>query len=66
MSKILPKAKLKHYGLIVLAEEISKQHNIDYVVWLLVATFLQTYNEKEQTKQRNIQNAQLVKEHQES
>ena len=34
--KSLPKAKLKSFGLILFAGEISKQPNIDSVVWLLV------------------------------
>jgi hypothetical protein len=33
--KTLPKAKLKSFELTTLAEEISKQPSIDYVVWLL-------------------------------
>ena len=30
-----------------LAEEISQQSSIDYVIWLLVITLFQIYNEKE-------------------
>jgi hypothetical protein len=40
----------------VLAEEISKQPSVDCVVGLLVAGFMQIYNEKEQAEQGKIQN----------
>lgn len=49
--KNIPKAKLKSFRLIVLAEEISRQHNIDSVGWILLVTLMQLYNEKEQAKQ---------------
>lgn len=42
-----------------LAEEISRQSNIDSVLWLLVITFMQIYNEKEQAEQRKTQNLQF-------
>ena len=47
--KSLPEAKVKSFGLILLAEEISKQFKT--VVWLLVLTFMKIYNEKEQAEQ---------------
>ena len=46
--KSLPEAKVKRFGLILLAEEISKQPIIASVVWLLVFTLVEIYNEKEQ------------------
>ena len=33
--KSLPEAKMKRFGLILLAEELSKQPSIDCVMWLL-------------------------------
>lgn len=42
-----PEAKLKDFELILLAEEISRQLYIDVVMWLLVITLEQVYNEKE-------------------
>ena len=44
-----------------MAEEISKQPSIDSVVCLLVFTFMQIYNEKEQAEQGRIQNVQFEK-----
>ena len=44
----------------MLAKEISRQPSIDYVVWLLITTLLQIYNEKNQMDHgeiRNVQNA---------
>ena len=35
-SKSLPKAKLKHFGLIVLSEEISKQSSVDCVYYVVL------------------------------
>lgn len=58
-SKSLPKAKLKHFGLIVLSKEISKQSSVDCVMWLLVASLKQIYNEQEQVKQGKTQNVEL-------
>lgn len=49
--KNLPEAKLKTNGQISLANEISRQHNIDSVGWILLVTLMQLYNEKEQAKQ---------------
>lgn len=39
--KNLPETKVKTFRLMGLAEEISRQPNIEYVIWLLVATLLQ-------------------------
>ena len=44
--KNLPEAKVRTFRLMGLAEEISRQPNIEYVMWLLVVTLLQIYNEK--------------------
>lgn len=44
--KILPEAKLKCFGLMILSEEISRQHDIDTVLWLLLVTHIQNYNKK--------------------
>ena len=51
MSKGLPETNMKRFGLIPLAEEISKQPSIDSVMWLLVITIVQFYYEKKQAKQ---------------
>lgn len=51
--KNLLEADLKSFGLIKLAEEISKQPSIDFVTWLLVFTLMQIYNEKEQARTQN-------------
>ena len=56
----LAEAKLKSYGLTALAEDISKQHSIDCISWLLVAMFRQMYNKKEEVEQEKIQNGQFV------
>jgi hypothetical protein len=48
--KYLQEAKLKSFGLMVLAEEISKQPSIYCVPCLLVSTFMQNNNEKEKQK----------------
>lgn len=45
---------MKSFGLIPLAEEISKQPSIDSAVWLLVLTLMKIYNEKEQAEQGKI------------
>ena len=42
-----------------LAEAISIQPKIDSVMWLLVITLMQIYDEKEQSGQRETQNVQL-------
>ena len=49
--KNLPEAKLKSFGLIALAKEMSKQPSNDSVMWLLVFTLMQIYNETEQSEQ---------------
>lgn len=49
--KNLPKATLKSFGLIASTEETSKQPSINSVVWLLVLTLTEIYNEKEQEKE---------------
>ena len=59
LKKNLPEAKLKSFGLIQLAEEISKQYNIDFVMWLLVLTLTQIHKEKEQAELGEIQKAQF-------
>lgn len=51
--KNLPGAKLKSLGLVVLTEEVSRQFNMDSFSWLLVTTFMQIYNKKEQAEQKN-------------
>ena len=38
--KSLPEAKMKSFGLIPLAEEISKQPSLDSAVWLQVLTLM--------------------------
>lgn len=38
---------MKSLVLIALAEEISRQFNIDYVVLLLVVTLMQAYNQED-------------------
>ena len=50
---------MKRFGLILLAEEISKQPGIDSVVWLLVLTQMEVYNEKEQAEKIKIQTVQI-------
>ena len=57
--KNLPEAKSKSFGLIQFAEEISKQYNIDFVIWLLVLTLIQIYKEKEQVELGEIRKAQF-------
>lgn len=54
--KNLPEAKLKSLGLMALAQEISTQPSIDYVIWLSVATLIHIWNEKEKSEQGTIQN----------
>ena len=45
---------MKSFGLIPLAEEISKQPSVDSVVGLLVVTLMKISNEKEQAEQIKI------------
>lgn len=47
----MPETKLESSGLLTLAE-MSRQPSIDCVLWLLVVTVRQLYNEKEQAAQR--------------
>jgi hypothetical protein len=47
---------LKSFGLIALAEEISRKASINHVEWLLVATLKQICNEKEQVMQGKTEN----------
>ena len=54
--KNLPEAKVKSFGLIPLAEEISKQPIINSVVLLSGVTLMKIYNEKEKAEQIKIQN----------
>jgi hypothetical protein len=49
--KNLREANLKSFGLMVLAEKILRYPSSDCVVWLLVITPPQIYNEKEQAGQ---------------
>ena len=51
---------MKSFGLILLAEEISKQLNIDSVVWLLLVILIEICNKKEQ---QNVQFEIKKKEH---
>ena len=51
--KSFPETKSKIFGLILLAEKISKEPGIDSLVWLLVFTLRKTYNEKGQAEHVN-------------
>jgi hypothetical protein len=74
---ILTEAKLKRegklvgwggeVGLMALTKEISRQPTIECFLWLLVITLTKMCNEKQQTGEGEIQNAQLEekREHQE-
>lgn len=42
-----------------LAEEISRNPDVDSIMWLLLIFLMQVYNEKEQAEQEKIQNVQL-------
>ena len=53
---------MKRFGLIPLAEEISKQPSIDSVMWLLELILIKIYNDKDQAEQGNIQNTQIEEE----
>lgn len=53
--KNLSKAKLKSTGLISLAEEISREPNIDSVMGVLVITLMKIYNGEEQVGQTEIE-----------
>lgn len=54
VQKDLPEAKLENFKLMALAEESSRQPSIDSVLWLLVVTLRQVYNEMEQVEQGKI------------
>jgi hypothetical protein len=51
--KCQSEAKLKSFELIELADEVSKQPVIDYVMLLLVVTVLQVYNERSKLSKAN-------------
>ena len=53
--KSLPEANVK-FWINFVTEEISKQSNIDTVVWLLVVTLMKVDNEKEQAEQGKLEN----------
>jgi hypothetical protein len=48
-------SKLKSIELILLSGNISRQPNIDSIIWLLVVTLRQVYNQKEQAGKGNTQ-----------
>ena len=48
----LSETKVKRFGLIPLAEEISKQPSLDSALWSLELMIIMIYNEKEQLEQR--------------
>lgn len=48
--KNLHEAKIKSFELMVLTQEISRQSSTDSVMWLLVASHMQIYNEKKQVE----------------
>ena len=50
---------MKSFRLIPLGEEISKQPNIDSVMWLLVVTVTKVYNEKKQAQQGQLHNVKF-------
>jgi hypothetical protein len=45
---------LESFGLISLAEEISRYPNNNFVTWLLVITLMKIYNKKEQAGQEQM------------
>ena len=45
---------MKSFGLIALAEEITKHPSVDSVVWSLVVALMKMYNEKEHAEQGKI------------
>ena len=55
MSNIIHEVKLKGFELIAFAQDISKQHSVDCVLWLSVDVLAQIYNGKEQGKIQNVQ-----------
>lgn len=48
--KNLTKTKVKNFGLILFSEDISKQSSIESVLWFLVVTLMNIYNEKQQSE----------------
>ena len=50
---------MESFELTALAEEISRQPSINCVAWLLVATLIQIYSEKEQVEQGKRQGVQF-------
>ena len=58
----LPESKVKRFGLILLAEEISTTPSIDSEVWLLVVILLKICNKKEQAEQSKIQKVNFEKQ----
>jgi hypothetical protein len=55
--KSLPKAIVESFNSV--DRRILKQPSIDFVVWLLVLTCMQIFNEKEQAEQEKIENVNL-------
>ena len=58
----LPESKVKSFGIILLAEEISKQPSRDSEVWLLVVILLKICNKKEQAEQGKLQKVNFEKQ----
>lgn len=59
----LPEAKFQSNRLISLVEQIARCHNIESAMWLLLlAVLLQIYNEKEQTRQKEVQEGKCGEE----
>lgn len=49
-------AKFQNFRPISLVEQTARHHNIESVMWLLLyAVLMQLYNEKEQTRQKEVQ-----------
>lgn len=57
--KNLPMAKEKSFRLIPLAQEISKEPNIDSALWLLVVILMEIHNEKEKDEQEKLYNVKF-------
>lgn len=57
--KNLPEVKFKSNEVISLAEEHSREPNIDFVMQFLVITLKQIYSGKKATEQKEIQNILL-------
>lgn len=55
--KLLNEAKLQSFGLLVLTEATnSRQSNRDSVIWLLLNTFMQGFNERISSSEKRIKN----------